>query len=343
MTGGSNPSFTGTYTGAGNGRVQLASGTLTIGSSSATFKFPSGLFVFSGGTLAGPGTLSNDSAGFITISGGTLNGTLANQGTITQTGGTLALNGSLNNSGLYNIALAATGTAITNGGTFTNTSTGTLELSTNVTATLLNPFANQGGTVATTAAVTAGTLVLSGGGNSTGGIYNATSAGAFIDLAGNNTSNLTGSYSGTGNGTVGLTQGGALAVSSSNSNGSSATIAFTAERFKISSGNFDLRGNALTNSGTITLSNVTTGPTPLIYANTNGAGGEGGTFSNTGTYVQQGAGSLQFNDGVQFSNSGTYQFSRGQQYPLRSRRRRQFRQYGHGYSQEDSRDGSVQY
>ena len=194
---------------------------MNIGSSSATFRFPSGLFVFSGGTLAGSGTLSNDSTGFITKSGGTLNCTLVNQVTITQTGGTLAHNGNLNNAGLYNIALASTGTAISSGGTFTNTSTGTLELSTNVIATLLNPFANQGGTVATTAAVTAGTLVLSGGGNSTGGIYNAASAGALMDLAGNNTSNFTGIYSGTGNGTVGLTQGGVLAVSSSNSNSSS--------------------------------------------------------------------------------------------------------------------------
>ena len=339
LTGGSNPTFTGTYTGSGTGLVQLASGTLTVGSSSATFNFPSGLFVFSGGTLNGS-TLTN--SGAITISGGTLGGTLANQGTITQTGGTLALNGSLNNAGLYNIALAATGTAITNGGIFTNTTTGTLELSTNVIATLLNPFANQGGMVATTAAVTSGTLVLSGGGSSSGGTYNATSAGAFIDLAGNNTSNLTGSYSGTGNGTVGLTQGGVLAVSSSNSNSSSATIAFTAEVFQISSGNFDLRGNSLTNSGTITLSNDTTGSTPLIYDNTNGAVGEGGTCSTTRLVVQQALRLSATQRRRPVLQLWHLPVQRGQQHPLRFRRR-QFRQHSHRYGQEDRCDRHVQY
>ena len=213
VTGGSNPAFTGTYTGSGTGRVQLASGTLTIGSSSATFNFPNGLFVWSGGTLAGPGTLTNASTGFMTISGGTLNGTLHNQGTITQTGGTLTLNGSLNNVGTYNLTPTANDTVITGGGTLTNTSTGILELSTNVIATLLSPFANQIGTVQTTAAVTSGTLVLGGGGSSSGGTYNATSAGAAIDLAGTNLSNFTGTYSGSGAGTVGLFRGGTIGVS----------------------------------------------------------------------------------------------------------------------------------
>ena len=142
LTGGKSPTFTGTYTGSGTGRVQLASGTLAIGTGGATFNFPSGLFVFSGGTLSG--TLTNASTGFITVSGGTLGGTLNNQGTIIQPSGILTLNGSLSNAGTYDIALASTGNVTTGSGVFTNINTGILELTTNVTATLKSPFANQG-------------------------------------------------------------------------------------------------------------------------------------------------------------------------------------------------------
>ena len=257
--------------------------------------------------MAGPGTLTNASTGFMTISGGTLNGTLNNQGTITQTGGTLTLNGSLGNVGIYNLAPTTTGTVTTGGGTFTNTSTGLLELSTNVIATLLSPFANQSGTVATTAAVNAGKLVLGGSGSSTGGTYNATTAGAFIDLAGGSTSEFTGTYSGSGSGAVGLSQpGGVIGAGSIASSGASAILDFTAESFQVTTSdgiNFDLNGNTLINAGTITL---TSSSNVVVYSNLNG-GNRGGTFSNTGTIVQQGSGNLQLNDGVQVSNSGTYQ------------------------------------
>src|SRR6202044_3125219 len=113
---------------------------------------------------------------------------------------------------------------------FTNTSTGILELSTNVTATLLSPFSNQGGLVET-ATGTTGTLVLGGGGSSAGGFYNAITAGAFIDLAGANISNFTGTYTGSGAGIVGLfQQGGILAVDANPFTGATATLAFTAEQ-----------------------------------------------------------------------------------------------------------------
>ena len=173
LTGGKSPTFTGTYTGSGTGRVQLASG--TFAGSGAVLNFPSGLFVFSGGTLGG--SVTNSTAGFITDSGGTLSGTLTNQGTIVQPSGTLTISGTLSNAGNYNIALASTGSVTSGSGTFTNSSAGTLELTTNVTATLASPFANQGGLVETTAAVSAGSLVLGGGGTSTGGTYDATTRG----------------------------------------------------------------------------------------------------------------------------------------------------------------------
>ena len=142
LTGGKSPTFTGTYTGSGNGRVQLASGTFTVGHGGATFNFPSGLLVFSGGTLNG--ALTNASTGYLTIKGGTLGGTINNQGTITQTSGTLTLNGSISNAGTDDIALSVSGTVDTGGGTLTNTSTGTLELTSTVTATLNEPIRQPG-------------------------------------------------------------------------------------------------------------------------------------------------------------------------------------------------------
>ena len=44
LTGGSTPTLTGTYTGSGAGTVSLASGSLLIGATNATFNFPAGLF-----------------------------------------------------------------------------------------------------------------------------------------------------------------------------------------------------------------------------------------------------------------------------------------------------------
>jgi hypothetical protein len=149
LTGGSTPTFAGSYTGSGTGRVQLATGTLNIASAGASFNFSSGLFVWSGGTVSGSGTLTNIGSGYVTVTGGTLGTTLSNQGTMTQTGGTLTVSGSLTNAGVYNVALTAGGNATTGSGTLTNT--GTVELTTGVTATVHSLFANHGGTVTATA------------------------------------------------------------------------------------------------------------------------------------------------------------------------------------------------
>ena len=141
----------------------------------------------------------------------------------------MTLNGSLSNAGTYDIALAATGTATTGNGIFTNTSAGILELTTNVTATLKSPFANQGGMVETTAAVTAGTLVLGGGGTSTGGTYDAAAAGGAIDLAGAVTSVFTGTYTWHGRGLIELSLDGAIAPGAAG-----ATLDFTTESLSVS-------------------------------------------------------------------------------------------------------------
>jgi hypothetical protein len=101
---------------------------VSIGSGGATFNFPSGQFVWSGGTLSG--TLTNASTGFLAFSNVVPGDTFNNQGTITQTAGSLNVtntgtitdnSGTLNgtNSGTVSIT---SGTFNLNGGTVTETS-----------------------------------------------------------------------------------------------------------------------------------------------------------------------------------------------------------------------------
>ena len=51
---GISPTYSGTYTGSGQGAILLAGCTLFIGQSGAQFNFPAGLFVWTGGVIAGP-------------------------------------------------------------------------------------------------------------------------------------------------------------------------------------------------------------------------------------------------------------------------------------------------
>jgi hypothetical protein len=58
LTGGSNPTLTGNYTGSGSGTISLNSGVLSIGAAGANFSFPQNLFQWTAGTIdASPGTL----------------------------------------------------------------------------------------------------------------------------------------------------------------------------------------------------------------------------------------------------------------------------------------------
>src|SRR5262249_51013453 len=59
--------MTGSYTGSGAGTVALAGGTLNIGAAGATFNFPTGLFQWQSGAIAGVGTLTNAAGAFMTL------------------------------------------------------------------------------------------------------------------------------------------------------------------------------------------------------------------------------------------------------------------------------------
>ena len=86
LTGSQTRTYVGNYTGTGAGTIQLSNGTLQVGAAGATFNFPGSLFQWTGGTLSGPGVLTNTNTlninGNVSLSGLTLN----NAGTVTWLG-----------------------------------------------------------------------------------------------------------------------------------------------------------------------------------------------------------------------------------------------------------------
>jgi RHS repeat-associated protein len=108
LAGGGTATYSGNYAGSGAGVISLASGVL-IGDS-ATFNFPSALFLWTGGTISSNGASGLTNVGTITLSGATtkyLAGVLNNSGTILHKGGALQIGtlnaGTLNNMGLFDI------------------------------------------------------------------------------------------------------------------------------------------------------------------------------------------------------------------------------------------------
>ena len=224
LTGGSSPTLTGSYSGGGvsglgQGTVALANGTVTIGAAGATLDFPAGLLQWSGGTIQGDGSSGSPSVlantGAITLTGSGNKDlynalTLNNSGTIVDTGsGGFYFNmyAVLNNlsGGLVNLASTESiyDTGSTTGNAINNESGATFEGSGASGASVAILINIQGGTVA----ATQGTLSLTGGGTDTGGSFDP-STGATIDLNDNTTPTMTGTYTGSGGGTVGLAGGG---------------------------------------------------------------------------------------------------------------------------------------
>ena len=208
--GGNGISLAGTYTGSGAGQVQFSGGTLLTGTGGATFNFPAGLFQWTGGTItANPGTLTNATTGFLTLSNAavvTLNaaGSVINQGEIDQTGGgNLAINGTtFDNQAGATFDISGTGGLIGNG-TFADE--GTLKMTGSSTAAVTVASNLDGGILD----AENGTLVVqSTNCNWTGGTLTA-ATGATVQLAstGGNGISLAGTYTGSGGGQVQLSSG----------------------------------------------------------------------------------------------------------------------------------------
>ncbi len=266
---------TGTYQGSGQGTIALNGGGLTIGAGGATFDFAAGLFTWSAGFLSANqgGALTN--AGFLAIdptagpflsSGSTVlnTGTLAFQGT-----------GSFNPNTLTNQAggtVDFTSSAGLSGGSLTNLGT-VLDTAPSGTTTTINAaFNNQGGTID----VQSGTLQFGLGGTSTGAAIEV-SQGATLLLNGIGT--LTGTYTGSGQGKVGLT-GSGLTIGAGG-----ATFDFAAGLFTWSAGFLSAnQGGALTNAGFLAID-----PTAGPFLSS------GSTVLNTGTLAFQGTGSFNPN------------------------------------------------
>ena len=293
----------GSFAGSGSGTVSLPSGTLTIGSGGATFNFPAGVFQWTGGqintdgnTLTNTGVMTLANSSDVYLGGG---GTLANQGTIDETGtGNLDLGSAYNQNTTLDNQLGATfafqsdagiSYSFSTPGTFSNEGTLSKSGGTGTSTMQVISFSNSG-----SVAADSGTLALSCGAVDIGSACSySVAAGAALDLAGGTFSgdfsftvaqgaavDLTGgdyqgTFTGSGGGTV-------LVNSSSNLTILGATtFAFPAGLFQWTGGQINTDGNTLTNTGVMTLANSSD-----VYL------GGGGTLANQGTIDETGTGNL---------------------------------------------------
>jgi hypothetical protein len=288
--------MTGTYTGSGLGQVRLVSGRLGVQGLDLTLNFPMGLFNWQGG-IFDTTTQNMFNTGYIQISGltssfATLVGTLNNSGIILQTGAGLRLNGgTLNNlaQGGYDFRVS-TGVTIQSGGTGAFNNFGTVRKSTG-SATISNIAAPFNNGVNGLVDVVTGTIILSGGGNSDGGVFNADNAGAILDITGGNTTNqfFSGPYRGTGAGTI-LLGSGILNAG----NGAQLSFNFSAGLFQWQGGTLYTATRRLDNLGFMTISGSTS--STLI-----------GTINNYNAMTLTGA-SLILNNGTLNNLPGNSQF-----------------------------------
>ncbi len=206
ITDGNNTNFTGTYTGTGEGRVELSSGTIYVNNNNAAvFNFSQGLFHWVGGSIAF-GMVVNQ--GFVQISGDAdkglhSSGGFKNYGHIIQSGlGNIVQGGArIENkpTGIYEIdGDSDLGAHIYNEGLFRKIGgTGISKTSTPDQYGNRGSFNHLGGTVE----VLAGTLSLGGGQESSGGTLKSV-AGATIELNGGFDTTLDGTYQLIGEGQV---------------------------------------------------------------------------------------------------------------------------------------------
>src|ERR1017187_5585465 len=298
-TGGNSPTWSGKLTGSGSGTVSLTDGSITA-SPSLTLDFTNNLFQWDGGTLQGVITNS----GIVTISSTNsslltgANTTFFNQGTVQQIGSGTFLVGGYNQNVYFNngpgaIYQFAADNVIGNdypgnsGPVFSNQGLVWKSGGTNYSG-IQTAFNNQSGVIK----VDSGTLYLSGGGTSSNGVFNV-AAGAVLNLTGGNSPTWSGRLTGSGSGTVALTNGSITA-------NPSLTLDFTNSLFQWDGGT--LQG-IITNRGIVTLSSTNT--SLLTGVNT--------TFFNQGMVQQTGSGRFLvggYQENSYFNNGpgATYQF-----------------------------------
>ena len=323
-------SFSGSFSDAIAGSLQLSSGTLEAASGGATFGFSGNGFDWKGGSISCVGTLTNTQ--LLTISGSNsqyLSGTLSNQGTMVLTGLYFSFaGGTLSNSGTFDIqvdkALShSSGTnSVVNTGTFKKSSgSGTSQVGV--------PFDNVGsGTVE----VETGTLYLSGGfadfagSTLSGGTYqvvgtlkftgaNIVTNAADITLDGASSqivnqsavNALAGLASNASGGSLALQNGRGLSTAGAFGNAGDLTVAtgctFTATgAYTQTGGSTTLANGTLAASGTVDIQSGTLGGNGTVSATvSNGGqvspGSSAGTLNITGDYAQAPGGTLNIEIG----------------------------------------------
>jgi uncharacterized membrane protein len=319
----------GTFSASGGGTVLFSHGELVVGAAGATFNFPAGVFQWTGGgidldghtlTNAGTLTLANPpnvgiqlyaQGNFDGSNTNNLGGKLANTGAMVQQGGgplqlydSVIIDnqaaGSFTFAGDDTIQLGNDSPAFTNEGAFRKSAG-------SGTASVGVPFRNT----AASLEVDSGTLSLPVGGSSTGTAF-MVAPNATLDLSNGSATQsliLTGTFTGSGGGTILLGGQGELVVGAAG-----ATFNFPAGMFQGTGGGIDLDGHTLTNIGTLTLA-LAQSVTFFLYGQGNFDGSNtnnlGGTLANAGAIVQQGTGRLGLYDSVVLDNqaAGTYTFT----------------------------------
>ncbi len=323
--------YVGLFTGTGAGTVQLNDGTLSAADGGANFAFPTGMFRWSGGALAGAFTNSGE----ITIVGGDHvignPGSLTNLGTILQKGGRISLvNGTINNTekGRFEIQTTNDNVVFAGGGSGVFNNAGLIYKSAdNGISTLRVALDNSAGGIlraeSGTLAFTAGTW--------SGGTFELRNN-AVIDLARGGGLSLSGNYTGSGQGIVELNPNGSLAAGKTGMtfdfptglfqwNGGTITGTLTnLGMLTVATSNDHVLGNpaVLNNEGVIlqtggrvnlvngTINNQSSGVYEIQTNNDNVlfVGGGGGEFNNSGT-VRKSAGGELSTVRVSFNNAAT--------------------------------------
>jgi hypothetical protein len=255
-----------------------------------------GVLTWTGGTLGGSGSANLQSGAVLNISGigtksldtCTLNN---NAGAVINWSGTGEIhygNGAIwNNAGLLNI-LSNTDFRYglgANAANFNNLSTGVItKQNSSGTSALSSTFNNVGGVIN----VNSGTLLLSGGASTTGTYTVAQNS--LLDLTDGGTQTYSGSFTGSGAGTVTFSSG-TLLIAASN-----ASLNFTGGGFLWSGGTISGLGT-LTNSGLLTIGGAAVKSMDTF------------TLTNAGTINWSGSGEIQFGNGTIWNNTGAITIS----------------------------------